>query len=122
VKSSGNSRQPPRSKSLSLGRGVLAVADSGAIRSPHVRGAASCRHVLRHHEVLASCQRESPISDSSTLRSPHVRGVKHAVRICANGVAFWGGTNDMNSMRLRWFGKRTTCCHPDPKFADRFIA
>ena len=33
------------------------------------------------------------------LRSAHVRGVKHAVRIGADGVAFRGGTNDMNSMR-----------------------
>ena len=24
--------------------------------------------------------------------------------------------------RLKWFGKRTTCYRPDPKFADRFIA
>ena len=24
--------------------------------------------------------------------------------------------------RLRWFGKRETCYHPDPKLADRFIA
>ena len=40
-----------------------------------------------------------PVSDSSTLRSAHVRGVKHAVRIGANGVAFWGGAADMNAMR-----------------------
>lgn len=24
--------------------------------------------------------------------------------------------------RLKWFGKRTTCYRPDPRFADRFLA
>ena len=42
--------------------------------------------------------------------------LKHAVRIGANGVAFWGGAADMNSMRPPYSYRH------DPRFADRFIA
>ena len=42
--------------------------------------------------------------------------LKHAVRIDANGVAFWGGAADMNCMRP------PDSYRHDPRFADRFIA
>ena len=42
--------------------------------------------------------------------------LKHAVRIGANGVAFWGGAANMNSMRP------PDSYHHDARFAGRFIA
>ena len=42
--------------------------------------------------------------------------LKHAVRIGANGVAFWGGAADMNSMRP------PDSYRHDPRFAGRLIA
>ena len=84
---------------LSSACGESPVADSNTLRSSRVRDAnARCR-VSRHYEILASRRRESPVSDSNTLRSLPVRAVKHPVRIGADGVAFWGGAADMNSMR-----------------------
>jgi len=63
---------------------------------------------------LMFANRRSPIRARFVRRTFAGLNVRRAS--CANGVAFWGGANDMECMRP------PHSYRPDPKFADQFIA